>query len=423
MSFVAAKCPQCGGDLQLDSEKETGFCMHCGSKIIIQEAIRAVRVDNSHMVETWMKMGRSALEAKNNGEAYSYFTKVVEVNPEDWRAIFYKAYAAGLLSTPEQPRINEFMHGIKTSDSLLDNSKLSPKEIISAKNLFPPAIIDVYTTYVTLVEKKNQEIKFDWLKDRDRMSETRSIYEKAIENCQMVLQLIEKYDDEISNSNKIIIKQEIVEQCSKVCAPMIYYKDAENNESYLFGYSAQEKTKFVNLYDDLVVEIRNVIPGYKKNTTDYVDRLSMPPDTAPHYDVDYDLPESIRDMVNKTKKMLAYHERMADHFEKAKEAEKQAEKLRAVKETAYQKQKYWDDHPEEYKTYLAEIEEKKVKAKKEISEKSIQVEGIKENIDELRREREKLGIFAGSQKKIIDEKVRTLEQDRKELTDRIEVLK
>ena len=367
MSFVAAKCPQCGGDLQLDSEKETGFCMHCGSKIIIQEAIRAVRVDNSHMVETWMKMGRSALEAKNNGEAYSYFTKVVEVNPEDWRAIFYKAYAAGLLSTPEQPRINEFMHGIKTSDSLLDNSKLSPKEIISAKNLFPPAIIDVYTTYVTLVEKKNQEIKFDWLKDRDRMSETRSIYEKAIENCQMVLQLIEKYDDEISNSNKIIIKQEIVEQCSKVCAPMIYYKDAENNESYLFGYSAQEKTKFVNLYDDLVVEIRNVIPGYKKNPTDYVDRLSMPPDTAPHYDVDYDLPESIRDMVNKTKKMLAYHERMADHFEKAKEAEKQAEKLRAVKETAYQKQKYWDDHPEEYKTYLAEIEEKKVKAKKEIS--------------------------------------------------------
>ena len=64
MSFEAAKCPQCGGELQLDIEKETAFCMHCGSKIIVQEAIRAVRIDNAHMVDTWIKMGKSAFEAK-----------------------------------------------------------------------------------------------------------------------------------------------------------------------------------------------------------------------------------------------------------------------------------------------------------------------------------------------------------------------
>lgn len=85
MTFVAAKCPQCGGDLQLDPEKETEFCMHCGSKIVVRDAIKAVRIDNSHMVDTWMEMGDSAAESGNNKEAY--YTKVVEAQPNNWRAI------------------------------------------------------------------------------------------------------------------------------------------------------------------------------------------------------------------------------------------------------------------------------------------------------------------------------------------------
>lgn len=107
MSFVSAKCPQCGGDLQLDSDKETAFCMHCGSKIIVQEAIRTVRVDNTHMIESWMKMGDSALEGGNHEEAYGYYTKVVEAQPNNWQAIFNKGKSAGWQSTLANLRLYE----------------------------------------------------------------------------------------------------------------------------------------------------------------------------------------------------------------------------------------------------------------------------------------------------------------------------
>ena len=107
MPFVAAKCPQCGGDLQLDSQMETGFCMHCGSKITVQEAIRAVRIDNTQMVATWMKMGDLAAESGNNSEAYEYYTKVFEVQPENWWAIFKKGKAAGWQSTLANARVTE----------------------------------------------------------------------------------------------------------------------------------------------------------------------------------------------------------------------------------------------------------------------------------------------------------------------------
>ncbi|MBN1618484.1 hypothetical protein JW887_04025 [Candidatus Dojkabacteria bacterium] len=107
MTFVAAKCPQCGGDLQLDPEKETVFCMHCGSKIVVRDAIKTVCIDNSHMIETWMEMGDFAAESGNNKEAYDYYTKVVEAQPNNWRAIFKRGKAAGWQSTLVNVRLME----------------------------------------------------------------------------------------------------------------------------------------------------------------------------------------------------------------------------------------------------------------------------------------------------------------------------
>ena len=107
MTFVAARCPQCGGELQLDNEKETGFCMHCGSKIIVQEAIRAVRIDNTHMIQTWMKMGDLAADSGNLPEAYAYYTKIIETQPDNYWAFFKKGKTAGWQSTLSNIRISE----------------------------------------------------------------------------------------------------------------------------------------------------------------------------------------------------------------------------------------------------------------------------------------------------------------------------
>jgi DNA-directed RNA polymerase subunit RPC12/RpoP len=107
MPLVAAKCPQCGGDLQLDNEKELGFCMYCGSKIVVQEAIRAIRIDYSFMIEKWMKTGDLAAEGGNLSEAYDYYTKIVEAQPDNWLSIFKKGKVAGWQSTLANMRLTE----------------------------------------------------------------------------------------------------------------------------------------------------------------------------------------------------------------------------------------------------------------------------------------------------------------------------
>jgi DNA-directed RNA polymerase subunit RPC12/RpoP len=40
MTFKAAKCPNCGGALQVPNDRTTVKCMYCGVDIVVQEAIQ-----------------------------------------------------------------------------------------------------------------------------------------------------------------------------------------------------------------------------------------------------------------------------------------------------------------------------------------------------------------------------------------------
>lgn len=66
MAFVAAICPACGGQLQLDDSLEKGFCQYCGTQIIVQDAIHGVKIEGPVQV-----MGISTLETElRNVSAY-----------------------------------------------------------------------------------------------------------------------------------------------------------------------------------------------------------------------------------------------------------------------------------------------------------------------------------------------------------------
>lgn len=332
MSFVAARCPQCGGELQLDNAKETGFCMHCGSKIVVQDAIRSLRIDNSHMIETWMNMGNSAFEAGNTKEAYEYFTKIVEVNPENWYALFKKGQAAGWQSTIANRRFPEFFQGISNALNIINKSNLSMEEIIEAKNKFVVSIHDLLKAFDGLIWKRDFGTVDKYYDSHwDLMWETREWHKEAIEYYKIAIGLIEDLFDDKSKANVIFLKKEIVGHCIKVCDYTQYYKDYNKEEIDNFGYNEAQKKPFIDLYDQLIMEIRGVEPEYWTEPDPYniIDRFGPPSKFE----------------LNRRDRLLSL--------------EKEIDKKRREKEENYQKQKYWEDHPEEYQAHLAEAENKK----------------------------------------------------------------
>jgi tetratricopeptide (TPR) repeat protein len=99
MSLVAAKCTECGGAVQVDSEKKAAICESCGNAFIVEDAISnfnnqffvtneisdsVVNIigGDSGTLESYEKRAWMYLESGEWGKAEEYFDRVLDINPE-----------------------------------------------------------------------------------------------------------------------------------------------------------------------------------------------------------------------------------------------------------------------------------------------------------------------------------------------------
>ena len=78
MNFVAAKCPNCGAEIQVDKNLETAFCSYCGSKMLVQDAVNRVRIVGPVEIKGIIKTPNHDFESKlanANNWAKIYFSK------------------------------------------------------------------------------------------------------------------------------------------------------------------------------------------------------------------------------------------------------------------------------------------------------------------------------------------------------------
>ncbi len=52
MALVAAKCTQCGANIEIDASKEAGICKYCGTAFITEKAINNYNITNNITAQT-----------------------------------------------------------------------------------------------------------------------------------------------------------------------------------------------------------------------------------------------------------------------------------------------------------------------------------------------------------------------------------
>ena len=82
IEFIPAICPNCNGELRIPEDRKTVKCMYCGYDIIIHETSNN---QPQTSVENWMKLADSLVDS-NPEEANGYYLKILEVEPENWKA-------------------------------------------------------------------------------------------------------------------------------------------------------------------------------------------------------------------------------------------------------------------------------------------------------------------------------------------------
>ena len=144
MTFKAAKCPNCGGDLQVPDDRTSIKCMYCGGEVMVHTAIQAAAGGN---VANWMNLGKSAMDAGNSEEAISYFNKVLEVESHNHEAWMAKGEAAGWLSTLANCRLPEML---SCERQAVERAPEGAKQEVKTK--VADAINRVVSAYFTLAD-------------------------------------------------------------------------------------------------------------------------------------------------------------------------------------------------------------------------------------------------------------------------------
>lgn len=338
------------------------------------------------MTEQWMSMGKTALDAGKYDEAYDYFSRAVNINPNNYEAVLNQGIAAGMQSTWYSPRIDEFFQGANKSLDLLMHGDVSEEH----KSFIPILYFEnVYSFFEKLLPKMKAEIdKKDWFKNGFEHNtqvflHTINIFLRGVSALEEVLSNLSKVyknDYEFVQEYELKYKKALAKYLLWVCEPVkIPHKESANGTATL-GIPDDNKKEFISQYKKILDEI-------KQTEKEYQQKLYW----EQH-------PEEYK----------------AHLFEEEKRRKEELEKQRIeAKRREEEREK-----------------ERKLRLEKRIAEIGEEISQLKETVqkndlevDQLTKERESLGMFAFGKKKEIDNKLSWLEDNNKRAQSRIESLR
>ncbi|MBE6796926.1 MAG: hypothetical protein E7531_01095 [Ruminococcaceae bacterium] len=404
--MAALVCDLCGGKLVMGSGG-IATCDSCGMehsqdrmKEKVQEIKGVVQVDNSHMVDNWMKMGLAAAQAGNNQEAYEYFTKVIEVDPKNWRAIFEKGKAGAWQSNLMNLRTAEIYQGITMAMEIINGLNMPDEEVVGLKNEFAVALFNINNAITDLMDQNLFDLDDKYFDAHwDQMWNTRQRYITNADQLEDALSLIADLDDDLSKSNVLEFKKRMCSDLRSACASIQFWNDYSQSSLGYLGYEPKEKEKILNRYWKLVDEIREVEPNFATDEWSYPDPFG--PGLHTSKDI-YNYWKRIEDEKRVRKEREQAQKRFNDYW-KEHSAEKEQYETRIAQIDAEIKELQDKLFPATNYLSALEMERKgSVPAEKELST-------LKTQIADLSSQKNSLGLFQGKQKKALQEQIEALQ--------------
>ena len=398
----ALVCDICGGKLVMGAGG-VATCESCGMeyskdrvKEMVQEIKGVVQIDNSNQLVNWIRMGDNAMEAKNYSEAYSYYTKVIETDSNNWEATIKRGEAAYWQGTLGNPRLNETVAAMKNAMLIVDSLHLDREAEQKAKIDIFKRCHNVHIQYYGHVMMETMQQRLNNLMNSYARVDTDLFY--ALSNVhksrlQMLLEYLPIFEGYDTDEAKEYVKELKKDRVSALCS----YCSFEEWDDFYYGPSASDKKQFIDNYLLYLDELLQLEPNYLSG-----ENVSYPDP--------YDRPKNSMEYEKRKKDLPDYWKR-------------QLGTVKAKKEEAARKKRhdeYWAEHMDEkqqYESRLKSIAAEKAELSAKISSyeskiKNIQgerntvigeadkkVNGAKSQIQRLESEKSKLGLFAGKQKK------------------------
>lgn len=142
IEFIPAVCPKCGGELRVPSDKDIVKCMYCGVDVVLN-----ISKENNFDALKMMDLATSSLQAGNSVQAFDYFSRILEQDPNNGVVWLGKATATAMQSTFDSPRFHEAIAYLKKGLQLLPTH---------------PEVKETMVQNLTLILEKNLDLLDDF---------------------------------------------------------------------------------------------------------------------------------------------------------------------------------------------------------------------------------------------------------------------
>lgn len=422
-------CEMCGST---DLIKQDGVfvCQSCGTKYSVEEAKKmmvegtvevtgTVKVDDSSKIENYYMMAENAYDASNQKEAENYCNKIIEIDPNNYRAWMLKGKAIAWQSSLQNSRVDE---GVTAFIKAIDNAPGDVKgELVEeAKGQIKKLSLAMISLRADRFAKWPDEEEANGF-----ISDIASILSTAITFLSQTGTVIPL--SEIMAPIASSINQSVVRAWQNVILPE-YSGDSNDPDDRAgkfewqkfikrIGYCTSLVEKAISFCDeddeDNIQRYENLI--YLHNQA--IDSCSWKWEfigSSKYWTKEWELTDEAKSL--RRQRISQYEAKIAE-IKSAKEKKDTEESIRRT--TAY-----WEEHAET-KTFLECGRSTLEKSISTLEEEILNIPGenerkcIQAQIDTLTAEQKALGLFKGKEKKILQEKINAANSELEALTQKM----
>ncbi len=224
MELVAAKCPSCGAEIDVDKDSDSTKCSYCNSKIIVKDAIKMMKVEisgkvevnNSPTLKNLLKLGSRYYNDEEYSEAYKTYTKVCELDPDNYVAILRKSVSKVMSEPLTNCNLKPVENAIKNSYKIIQKNKGTKNDLNLAISECNNQVIKIYEK---LVNDYNQKMAY---------SNEINSFMNSLFSCLTILEYLNSIviDDK---QMEIAIVQNILAVINSILSPKTYLSSSVNN--------------------------------------------------------------------------------------------------------------------------------------------------------------------------------------------------
>ena len=407
----------------------------------VQEIKGTVRVDNSHMVENYLEIARTAKDAGNNAEAESYCNKVIEIEPTNYKAWMLKGEAVAWQSSAQKSRVDE---GVTAFAKGINNAPEEAKE-----EVIEEAEEQINSLFLAVISLRADRFA-KWPDEEER--------DGIVSTLDSILGTLARFMEQtgvpaLYKDFGTLVVERIHQSVWKAWDNVIWpdYSDAPE-----IGGKYKWQT-FIKRIDYCTTLLEKAIDfcgeDDEGNIQSYMTLIFMQKAAIDICFLEYDFTEwgdrtchqkgLSDDEKNVRRQRIRKYETKIKEIEAsvvARQAAEKAEKERIACEEAQKRfDSYWAEHADE-KASL-EAEQKELNAQivalnaslndqvaalnKEIAAipGKLELDNIEERIKKLTEEKTTLGLFKGKEKKVIREQIDRANIEKKSVQDRMDAVK